>query len=132
LLYRHTTKNGTPESHARNDGNTGFLASHMDTDQAKIDTNQAENDTTLKEIRAGQELQKEEMLAKLDAYHKRMMTKMDSWLEKIEACLGKMKATDLEAYPAEIESEAEHEEVPNEEAAVKTVRARRSGMGAGI
>jgi hypothetical protein len=28
---------------------------------------------------------KEEMLAKLDAHHERMMVRMDSWLEKMEA-----------------------------------------------
>jgi hypothetical protein len=59
------------------------------------------------------------MLAKLDAHHKRMMTRMDSKLEKMEACLGKTEATDLEANPEEMESEAEHEVVPKEEAALE-------------
>jgi hypothetical protein len=38
----------------------------------------------------------------------------------MEACLEKMKATDLEANPEEIESKLEHEELPNEEAKVET------------
>jgi hypothetical protein len=88
-------------------------------------------DTTLKEwkvsqehlkeeTRAGQELLKEEMLAKLDAHHERMMARMDSQLEKMEACLEKTEAMDLEANPEERESEAVHDEVPKEEAAVET------------
>jgi hypothetical protein len=42
-----------------------------------------------------------------------MLARMDSLLEKMEACLGKRS-------PEEIESEAEHEEVPMEEATVET------------
>jgi hypothetical protein len=36
-----------------------------------------------------------------DIHHKRMMARMNSQLEKMEACLGKMEATDLEANPKE-------------------------------
>jgi hypothetical protein len=49
----------------------------------------------------------------------------------LEASLGKTEATDLEANPEEIESEAEHEEVPKEEAAVKTGRALKERHGDG-
>jgi hypothetical protein len=59
------------------------------------------------------------MLAKLDAHHERVMAGMDSQLEKLEVCLGKTEVADLEANSEEIESEAEHEEVPKEEAAVE-------------
>jgi hypothetical protein len=45
---------------------------------------------------------------------------MDSQLQKIEACLGKTEATDLEANPEEVESKAKHEEIPKEEASVET------------
>jgi hypothetical protein len=38
----------------------------------------------------------------------------------MEACLGKMGAMDLQANSEEIESEEEHEDVLNEEAAVET------------
>jgi hypothetical protein len=48
--------------------------------ETMIQSNQEETDANLKEIRAGQELLKEEMLAKLEAHHKRMMTRMDSQL----------------------------------------------------
>jgi hypothetical protein len=41
-------------------------------------------DANLKEMKAGQEHLKEEMLAKLDAHHERMMARMDSQLEKME------------------------------------------------
>jgi hypothetical protein len=40
-------------------------------------------------------------------------------LEKMEACLGEMKASDLEENSEEIESKLEHEEVPKEEATVE-------------
>jgi hypothetical protein len=66
-----------------------------------MDANQAKTDASLKEIRAGQEHLKEQMMAKLDAYHERMMARMDSQLEKMEACLGKTEATNLEARPEE-------------------------------
>jgi hypothetical protein len=55
------------------------------------------------------------MIAKMDAHQERM----DSQLEKMEACLEKEEFTDLEANAEETVSEAEHEEVPKEEAAVK-------------
>jgi hypothetical protein len=88
--------------------------------------------TNREEMRAGQEHLKEKMLAKMemnqermeatqgkmfakiDAHHERMMARMDYQLKKMEACLEKMESTE------EIESEAEHEEVCKEEAAVET------------
>jgi hypothetical protein len=39
----------------------------------------------------------------------------------MKADLEKVKATDLEDNPEEIESELEHQEVPNEEATVETI-----------
>jgi cytochrome c553 len=60
--------------------------------------------TTQEEMRASQELLKEEVLAKLDAHYERMMARMGSQLEKIEATvdifqgrLNKMDTMDLEA-----------------------------------
>jgi hypothetical protein len=90
------------------------------TNQAKIKANQVKMDTNLREMRAGQELLKEEMLAKFDA-HERMMTRTDSQLEKMEAM-------DLEANP---ESVVEHE-VPKEVDTVKPVRVLKSSMGTRI
>jgi hypothetical protein len=42
------------------------------------------------------------MLAKLDVQHERMMTRMDSQQEKMEACLEKTEVMDLEENPEEI------------------------------
>jgi 23S rRNA maturation-related 3'-5' exoribonuclease YhaM len=60
--YGSGTNDGTPESHARNYGNTVSLASKMNAKQAeikamqqKMDANQAKMDATLKEIKAGQD-----------------------------------------------------------------------------
>jgi tryptophanyl-tRNA synthetase len=60
------------------------------------------------------------------------MAKMDSQLEKMEASLGKRKAIDLEATPEEMESKVVHEEVTDEEAAVRTFRALKNVMRTGI
>jgi hypothetical protein len=49
-----------------------------------------------------------------------MMTKLHAHHERMMACLGKTEAMDLEANPEEMQSEAEHLEVPKEEAAVKS------------
>jgi hypothetical protein len=68
---------------------------------------------------------KEEMLAKMEANQERMMARMDTQLEKMEACVGKTEVMNLDANPEEIVPESEHEEVPKEEAAMKTVRARK-------
>jgi hypothetical protein len=72
---------------------------------------------------------KEEMLTKMETHHERMMARMDSQLEKMEVCLGKAEAMNLEGNPEEKQSKAEHEEVPKEEATVKTVRALKKRHG---
>jgi hypothetical protein len=66
-----------------------------------MQNNQEKTDANLKEIRAGQEHLKGKMLAKLDAHHERIMARMDSQLEKMEACLGKTETMDFEANPKE-------------------------------
>jgi hypothetical protein len=48
-------------------------------------------------MRAGQELLKEEMLVKLYAHHERMMARMGSWLDKMEACLRKTEAMEIKS-----------------------------------
>jgi hypothetical protein len=48
--------------------------------------NQAKADANLREM-------KEEMLAKLDAHHGRMLARIDSQLEKIQSCLGKTETS---------------------------------------
>jgi hypothetical protein len=45
---------------------------------AKMDANQAKMDTNIREMRASQELLKEEMLSKLDAHYERTMPRMES------------------------------------------------------
>jgi hypothetical protein len=72
--------------------------------QEKVVSHYENMDTTLREMTAGQELLKEEMLTKLDAHHERMMARIGSQLEKMEACLGKTEAMDLETNSEEIES----------------------------
>jgi hypothetical protein len=64
-------------------------------------------------VRAGQELLKEEMLARSDAHHKRM----------------KMETMNLEVNPEEIKSKTEQEEVSKEEAALETFGALKEWYG---
>jgi hypothetical protein len=45
-----------------------------------------------------------------------------SWREEPKTCLVQVEATDLEANPEEKETVAEQQEVPKEEAALKTVK----------
>jgi hypothetical protein len=72
-----------------------------------MDTNQAKTDASVKEVKG-------EMLAKLDAHHERMLVRMDSQLEKMEACLVK-----VEANPEEMKSVVEHQDIPKEDAAAE-------------
>jgi hypothetical protein len=68
------------------------------------------------------ELLKEEMLAKLGVHHERLIARMVSQLEKMEA-------TDLEANPEEIESKTVYEEVPKEEGTAETLGALKEQYG---
>jgi hypothetical protein len=104
---------------AKADVNIKELKEDIKTNQAKADANLRE---MKEEMRAGQEPLKEEMLAKMETHHERM-ARMDSQLEKMDACIGTTEATDLEVNPKEIEIEAEHEEIPKEEAAMETIGA---------
>jgi hypothetical protein len=79
------------------------LLEEMRTNQAKADTNQ------------------EEIQAKMDSHHGKLMTLMKAGKEKIEntgTCLVSKKPTS-----EEIKSEAKHEEVSMEEATVETFEA---------
>jgi hypothetical protein len=61
-----------------------------------ISMNQAKMDATIRELRAGQEFLKEEMLVKLGVHYGRIMARVNSQVEKMEAM-------DLEEDPEEIE-----------------------------
>jgi hypothetical protein len=66
---------------------------------------------------------------KIQNNHERMMARMDTQLEKIEACRGKTEATNLEANREEIEFKAEYEAVPREQVAVQTSGALKKRHG---
>jgi hypothetical protein len=81
--------------------NDGKVESH-DTEHLRKDGRQtkgisADQERLKEEMTSSQELLKEEMLPKLDACHKKMMARMLSQLEKMETCLEKTEAMDLEA-----------------------------------
>jgi hypothetical protein len=60
--------------------------------------------------------------ARMGAGHEEMMAKLDAHHEMKMACLKKTEATDFEANLEDMESGAEHREVPEEHAAVETGR----------
>jgi hypothetical protein len=76
-------------------------------------------------MKTGQELLKEELQARLDAHHVRI-ARTDFQLEKMEAYQKKTETTE------EMESEAEQEEVPKEEAAVETFGALKAEIRAAV
>jgi hypothetical protein len=49
-----------------------------------------------------------------------LVSDLDPRHERLMACLGKTKPTDLEASPQEMQSKVEHKEVPKEHASVET------------
>jgi hypothetical protein len=109
------------------------LLAKMRTNQAKMDTNLTEikEDIKTNQAKVGANLRemKEEMKTKMDSHHEMLMMIMKASKENIhamrEACLEKMDAClkSKEPTSGETESVAVHEEVPQEEASVKTVGA---------
>jgi hypothetical protein len=93
---------------------------------AKMD---AKADANVKEIKEDMKTNQTKADANLKETNGEMIAKTDSQLEKMKFCLGKTEATDLEAHPEERESEAVHEEVPKEEAAVQSVVALKKRHG---
>jgi hypothetical protein len=61
-----------------------MMAQMLDKMKAEIRTNQAKMEATLKEVRAGQELLKEEMLAKINASQEQTKAKMDARLAEMK------------------------------------------------
>jgi protein subunit release factor B len=64
----------------------------------------------------------EQMTAKRERAEGQHRDRQKQWEEKSMTDLEEKEATDLETNPEEMQSEAVHEEVPKEEAAVKPVR----------
>jgi hypothetical protein len=67
----------------------------------------------------------EDIIAKMDAHQKRMRASMNVWRKEMTACQEAMDACLESKGPTSLEekeSVAVHEEVPKEEATVKTVR----------
>jgi hypothetical protein len=96
----------------------------------------------LAEMKIEMKADREEMLAKMDAHHTRteanyedMMAKLDAHQERIKASVNawrkEMKANRgaTEANPDEMKSVMVHEEVPKEEAAVKSLEALKKSRG---
>jgi hypothetical protein len=68
------------------------------------------------------------MMAKLDICRKK---KMDAWLKEMKDVWKEMTACQeaMGAYPEEMKSIAEHQEVPNEETIVESIRALEDRYG---
>jgi hypothetical protein len=96
----------------------GYLASQMDMMEARMDSSLEEMKASLGPMEA--------CLGKTEV---RVETGQDPVEAKIKTGLEERKATSLEANQAEIEAIAEHQEVPNEEAAMETIRALEDRSG---
>lgn len=101
------------------------LLAEIRTNQAKADGNLQE---MMEEITAHQELLKQEMLAKLNVYPKRMMARMDSQLENMKAVeyiqdktFNKIDTTVLEASRERAQTVVELQDTLNVEGVVEIV-----------
>jgi hypothetical protein len=92
----------------------GALVSRIDAYQARMDSHH--------EIRAI-------IKASLGKTEAGMESGQERTEVEIKSNMKEMNARDFEANPEEIEAAVEHQEVPNEEAAMKTVRTWRSDLG---
>jgi hypothetical protein len=73
----------------------------------------------------------EGIITKMDTHQERMGTSINAWQKEMMACQEATEACleSKEPTSGEIESVAVHGEVPKEEGAVKTVRARKKWYG---
>jgi hypothetical protein len=104
------------------------MAARLEAIQAEIKTDleemPAKIDTNLKEMneqmRARLKAKIEDNNEKFEVLCCTVVSRMDAHQERMMACLGQMEATDLEVNSTELESLAEHQEVPKEHAALKS------------
>jgi hypothetical protein len=92
--------------------------------EAKIEANQAKTGVNQEEMKA----QMVSLISRIENNNEKfevlrdnLVSCMDAHQESMMACLGKTKATDLEANPEEMQSGAKHEKVPKKHTAVKPV-----------
>jgi hypothetical protein len=87
---------------------------------------QERRDASLKRLEAKTE-------AKMHSHHEELKVILKAGQGKteviMEACLGKLEATDLAENPEEIEFQPEHLEAPKENSAVETIRALEDRPG---
>jgi hypothetical protein len=102
----------------------GTPVSWMDIHQATTEANQRE---MLAKMDDKTDTKQERLEANMESHHEKFMAITKAIQEKVEAMMGayleKTEATDLEENPEEIKSIVEHQEVPKEDVAVKTIRA---------
>jgi hypothetical protein len=124
---------------------TAMLDAKMDANQQKMEARLEANNkkfevlqSTLSTLvswmdihQARREAVQEEIIAKMDAHQERLGASMNAWRKEMmasqevtEACLESKEPTSVQIVSIEV-----HEEVPKEEAAVKTVRALTKQYG---
>jgi hypothetical protein len=102
------------------------LLAEMNVMQEKTEASLKEIKTEIRTNNEKFEVLQDALVARINIHQSRTQTKretrakMDAWTEKTEVCVGK-----LEANREKSDTVAEHQEVPNEEAEVKTVGDRR-------
>jgi hypothetical protein len=80
-------------------------------------------DADLEERKRERKAHQEKLRAIMKVHTASLASRIDVHHEKMMAYLGKTEATDLKANPEEMQSEAEHREVPKEHATVEAGRA---------
>jgi hypothetical protein len=83
-----------------------------------MDANQEERKAEMKTVQQKIDANNEKFEVLRDTF----VSRTDVHQERMMACPGKTKATDLGANSAKLQSVAEHREVPKEHAAVKPVK----------
>jgi hypothetical protein len=105
----------------------------MEAIQTKMDSNQKKVEVEQDELKAKTDSNQEKAEARMAKfeekmdYRKRRMAMLDAHHKNIMACLGQMKANTEKTAPVPemMQSVEEHQEVPSEDAIVKSVKGRK-------
>jgi hypothetical protein len=84
----------------------------------------------LAKAKADRKADKEEILARMDAYHQKRMAMLDAHQKRMRACLGQTEANTEKIDPGMMQSTEEHQDVPSEDVVrpVKGMKNRHRGQ----
>jgi hypothetical protein len=100
--------------------------------EAEIRTTQVKTDAKMESLASWMDVNQEHSVAgleKIKAMVEACLEKMEAYPIGMEADQEKLKVTDLEANPEEMDVMAERQKVPNKESAVETIKALEDRYG---